>query len=195
MSRPTSDAIIESLLTFAYASIGHCYVFGGAPGPNGQGCWDCSSFQNYNFGVVNGLAIPGYPPGTFDATTHGPSSLTWLGSVGTVVGTVDRADAQAGDLACWLTHIGLFIDNQYMISAENPTDGTQKGFVDGFIPGEPLTVLRHSALGPGGINFPVPVIGSGTDYSAITRDVAQLAIGLVKSGEVLDRVGTRGWRP
>src|SRR5579864_558760 len=55
----------------AINSIGHAYLFGGAPGTNGQDPWDCSSCANDNIGRVNGLSIPGFPNGSYDGTVHG----------------------------------------------------------------------------------------------------------------------------
>lgn len=194
MSRQTSDAIITTLLAFAEQSLGHCYVYGGAPGTDGQSCWDCSSMQDYGFGVVAGLPIPGYAAGQYDGSVHGPSSLGWLDSIGTTVGTVHRDQAQAGDLACWQTHIGMCISNTEMISAANPTDGTIRSGIDGFIQGETLTILRHHAIGPGGIDLPIPVIGSSGDLNRVARSVAQETIGLVRAGMVLDRIARVGWK-
>ena len=62
----------------AIAAIGHCYAWGGAPGKDGAACWDCSSAVNFWVGVEAGAAIPGYPPGGYDGTVHGPSTLGWL---------------------------------------------------------------------------------------------------------------------
>src|SRR6266511_4581663 len=44
---------------------GHAYRFGGAPGPDGENPWDCSSFVNFVVGVKAGRAVPGYAAGTY----------------------------------------------------------------------------------------------------------------------------------
>lgn len=99
------------------------YVWGGAPG-SGAGHWDCSSFANAVIGRDLGYAIPLYKPGAYHGQSHGPTTLTWL--VWSGAQTISRSQAQAGDLAVWQTHMGIFIDNgQHMISALGTNLGTQ----------------------------------------------------------------------
>lgn len=167
--------LIRHLTAFQFSSIGHAYEFGGAPGPYGQEPWDCSSDQNFGWAVVGGQAIPDFPKGTYDGSEHGPSTVGWLDSQGTLTAAVPRELAQEGDLAVWYTHMGYCINDMEMISAQNPTDGTQKSLIDGFIPDETLTILRVLAVTPGGLTFPLPISFDGGKVEQITRDLASMA--------------------
>lgn len=143
----------QQIATDALAYQGHCYSFGGAPGTNGRGCWDCSSFVNWVVGHDLRLAIPGYGPGKYDGSVHGPTTLSWLAWIGTGVTHIPLKDAGAGDIACWQTHMGIMTGPDSMISAQTPSSGTQvaTGNIAGFMPGEVLFVLRLKAtLPPGG---------------------------------------------
>jgi hypothetical protein len=175
----TRMAVIKHMTAFQFSSIGHAYDYGGAPGPYGQEPWDCSSDQNYTWAVIGGQAIPGYPKAMYTGVDHGPSTVGWLESQGTLTASVPRELAQEGDLAVWYTHMGYCINNQEMISAQNPTDGTQKSDIDGFIPGEALTILRVVSVTPGGMSFPMPISFDGGKVQAITRDLARMAQGFV----------------
>jgi cell wall-associated NlpC family hydrolase len=126
--------------TEAVKYIGHCYQYGGAPGANGQGCWDCSSFANWIYGTVLKLPIPGFAPGTYNGQVHGPATLSWI-VFGTAV-TGGSAAAQPGDLCVWQTHMGIAIGGGKMISALNPGKGTLETSIDGIIKGEVLSVRR-----------------------------------------------------
>jgi len=180
------DVIQEAL-----NSIGHAYVFGGAPGPDGANPWDCSSCVDDNIGRVNGLSIPGFPDGSYDGTSHGPSTVSWLDWQGDGVGSIDRSEAIGGDIACWQTHMGVFINPDEMVSAENPTDGTRRSFVDGFMPDEQLVVLRLTKFGPGGITLPVLSIGNSKAVERITREIARSSQDLVWKRMQLQRKARR----
>lgn len=156
----------DELAQTALASIGHCYAWGGAVGKQGIACTDCSGMCNNWYGRIWKLAIPGFPAGTYDGTEHGPSTVGWLDSVGQIVDVVDRSKAQAGDIACWQTHMGMCIDNVEFVSAANPSAGTIKAPIDGFIPGESLFILRLKSVAPGG--SPIPIV--------ITKDVHQVDV-------------------
>lgn len=175
----------------AIQGVGHCYLFGGAPGVNGDQCWDCSSFCNWVIGAVWQLAIPGFGPGKYDGSVHGPSTLGWLGWQGQGVGSIDRSQVAAGDIACWQTHMGIALDNQRMVSAQTPGSGTQVGIIDGFMPGEQLIPLRLAIIGPGGITLPIPTIGGSAQIGQITRDVARATRNMVDVGTRLRTVGVR----
>lgn len=179
----------HDIITEALLSIGHAYLYGGAPGADGANPWDCSSCVNDNIGRVNGLSIPGYPNGSYDGTVHGPSTVSWLDAQGGVVGSVDRSLAIGGDIACWQTHMGIFINPSEMVSAENPTDGTRRSFVDGFISGEQLVVLRLAQFGPGGITLPTPSIGSDAHLGQLTRQIAESDRNLVARRMRIVRIG------
>lgn len=101
---------------------GHDYLFGGAPGKDGSKPWDCSSFVNYVVGVKAGMAIPGNKPGQYTGTTHGPTTGVW--ALWTGMGTVKRADVQAGDILVWGSHMGIATDNSHYISAHSPAHKT-----------------------------------------------------------------------
>lgn len=179
----------QDVINEALNSIGHPYLYGGAPGVNGTNPWDCSSCVNDNFGRVNRLSIPGYPDGSYDGSVHGPSTLGWLAAQGGVVGSIDRSLAEGADIACWRTHMGVFINHDEMVSAANPSQGTIRSFVDGFIQGEQLIVLRLARFGPGGITLPVPTIGSDAHLGQLTRQIAESDKNLVGRRMQIVRIG------
>ena len=150
----TGDAIANDALQYKGAG----YVWAGAPG-SGSGNWDCSSFANAVVGRDLRLAIPGYPAGTYQGQAHGPNTVLWLAT--TLCTTVGHsgAQAQAGDLCVWQTHMGIAIGGGQMISAQDPANGTQISGIDGFIP-EILFIRRLNAtvnpLGGGGVRITQP---------------------------------------
>lgn len=113
----------SGLAAIALQYQGHAYRFGGAPGPSGANPWDCSSFMNYVISVKGGRAIPGYGPGKYNGSVHGPTSGQW--AIWSGVATIPQSQVQAGDLACWTGHIGMAISPTQMISALNPSEGTR----------------------------------------------------------------------
>lgn len=179
MSTGRGDGLGRELALIAESYIGHPYIFGGIPGRNGNAPWDCSSSMNFIYGVDAGLDIPDFPAGTYDGTVHGPSTLGWLGWQGQGVGSIDRDTAQAGDIACWQTHMGMFINHDEMVSAQNRANGTKRSFVDGFIPNEQLVCLRLAVIGPGGITLPTPHFAGTAEMARLTRDIARSARDLV----------------
>lgn len=114
--------------------VGHAYLFGGAPGKDGTQPWDCSSFVNWVCSVKAGLAIPGYGPGKYDGSTHGPTTTQW--AVWPGMTTVKRADVQASDIIVWATHMGIAVSNSQYISAHSPAERTT------------VTNIPTSGLGP-----------------------------------------------
>ncbi len=129
----TGEAIIGSganaqIATIAAQYVGHRYVFGSAPGPDGSKPWDCSSFVNYVVGVKAGRAIPGYKPGKYTGKVHGPPTGSWYAWPG--MDTVKRADVQAGDILLWTGHMGIALSNESMISALNAKKGTRTQRID-----------------------------------------------------------------
>lgn len=149
----SGDAIASDALRYQ----GHCYQFGGAPGTDGSGCWDCSSFCNWVIGHDFGLAIPGFPAGKYTGTSHGPPTIAWLASIGTLTTHISRNQVRPGDLFVWQTHMGIALGQNSMISAENPLSGTAvaTGNVDQFMPGEVLVCLRLKAS----VSTPAPGLG------------------------------------
>lgn len=121
---------VGQLAAVALQYQGHAYLFGGAPGKDGSKPWDCSSFVNWLVSVKLGMAIPGYGPGKYDGTTHGPPTGGWATWPGTT--RINRADVQAGDIIVWFGHMGIATANNQMISAQNPKDGTRLSAIDGF---------------------------------------------------------------
>lgn len=188
MNKTEIEHVIKHVVGYAIASEGHQYVWGGAPGPEGLNGWDCSSACDFWWGRVGGQTIPGYPHGSYDGTVHGPTTVTWLASQGTVTGAIPRQLAEAGDLAVWPTHMGLCINNQEMMSAQDPANGTRRSGIDGFIPGEPLTILRLAAIGPGGVNMPLPPFGDPGRLDAVIRNIARQDQALVWNQMKVKRV-------
>lgn len=182
--------IRSDLVASVMSAIGHPYAFGGVPGPSGADPWDCSSAMNW---IVSyeGLAIPGYGPGQYDGTVHGPSTIGWLDAQGGVVGSIDRSEVQGGDIMCWRTHMGMAISDTHMVSALNESATTEETIIDGLIPGEQLIPLRLAVIGPGGITLPTPTLGSTAAVDRITRDVARATRDMVDIGTRLRTVGVR----
>jgi|ERR1035441_6345600 cell wall-associated NlpC family hydrolase len=136
----TGAAIASDALRYK----GSGYMWGGAPA-NGPGQHDCSSLANEVVGMDEGLAIPGFAPGAYKGTEHGPNTIAWLAWTGcTTIGHTGTM-AQAGDLAVWQTHMGICLGPNQMISAQSPANGTQVSKIDGFIP-EILFIRRLKAV-------------------------------------------------
>ena len=104
---------------------GHAYRYGGAPGKDGSQPWDCSSFCNWVLSHDLGLAWPG--TGRYDGTSHGPPTGSWgawfIARGMSVKGGI--ANAQAGDVVVWTTHMGICVGGGQMVSALNPSLGTK----------------------------------------------------------------------
>lgn len=116
--------------------VGVMYKFGGG-NPNG---WDCSGFVNYVLGHDLGYTLPGGIKG-FTGSWHGPVAAqyyVWNGA-----DTIPRNQAAAGDLACWLTHIGIVVDNQSMVNAYTTGKPTSVTGIESHTPaGETLRIRR-----------------------------------------------------
>lgn len=97
-SGPLGKRIAETARKY----LGVPYVWGGAS-PRG---WDCSGLVTY---VLNeaGVKVPRMTSGQF---------LVWRGAY-----NVARSHCAAGDLVCWVGHIGIAINNSDMVNA--PTFG------------------------------------------------------------------------
>ena len=119
----TSVGPSGSLAAWAEANaIGNKYSWGGS-GPPPKG-WDCSGMV-YRGCVDTGTA---HPPAL---TPHGPVTGQWY----TWPGAVDVNEPVAGDLCCWLSHMGIYVGGGEMISALNEERGTQKTTIAGGSPG------------------------------------------------------------
>jgi cell wall-associated NlpC family hydrolase len=137
----TPGAASGSIAGIAESLIGFPYVWGGAPATGGT---DCSGLVNWAVGKLGGRSIPGYRNGSYSGTTHGPNTLMWLAWLGTGITHIHQAEAQAGDLAIWQTHMGIIVDNGIsMVSDLNPSLGTRKTTIAGAAPpGEVLVCAR-----------------------------------------------------
>lgn len=179
----------------AIAAIGHCYLWGGVPGKDGAACWDCSSAVNFWVGVEAGAAIPGYPPGGYDGTVHGPSTLGWLDWLGRGVFLITRTEVTAGDIMCWQTHMGVAISNTEMVSALNPGQGTQRTGIDGLTAGETLNTLRLHAVDPSVTGIGVIDFTGTAGLENDTRAIARFVKSTVPLRQLARSIGSHGWRP
>lgn len=138
-STSTSTGTGGPVTSIATKYVGHCYLYGGAPGLSGKNCWDCSSFVNWVVGHEAGKAIPGFGPGKYTGAVHGPPTGSWIG-----FGTgVPRDQMQPGDIIVWPTHMGIYLGSGNMISALNEKLGTRITTVIGGTPmGEAYIVRR-----------------------------------------------------
>lgn len=132
----TSSNIANQALTYQ----GHAYKYGGAPGLNGTQPWDCSSFVNWVVGHDMRMAIPGYSPGQYNGTAHGPPTGAWLVWPGLT--RIQQSQVQAGDLIIWINHMGIAISNTQMISALDMQLGTAVSAIQGAAVGPILAYGR-----------------------------------------------------
>jgi hypothetical protein len=135
----------SSIANHALSYVGHAYLYGGAPGPNGTSPWDCSSCVSFILGAACGLAIPGgsWSTVTDNGSEHGPTTTSYLAWSGAK--DIPANQVGAGDL-CWSTHIGIALNNSQMLSALNPTLKTAvTGILDGGPQGESVTYRRLTA--------------------------------------------------
>lgn len=128
---------------------GHKYIYGGRSNVNGG--WDCSSFCSWVLGHDLGLTIPGgsWAKVTASGTLHGPTTLSYLAWAGASTVGHSASDAQAGDLCVWQTHMGIATGGGQMISALNPSLGTQVTSVSGGAPFGELLFVRRLVAAPG----------------------------------------------
>lgn len=98
-----------TVLAAAQDGIGGAYVWGG----KGYKAWDCSGFVSYVFAQA-GISLTPY---TFTMATE----------------LVPTSNPQPGDIvfANGYNHVGIYVGNGQMISALNPSQGTQLTSVDG----------------------------------------------------------------
>jgi peptidoglycan DL-endopeptidase CwlO len=141
----TSSAIANAALKYN----GHCYRYGGAPGLDGKGCWDCSSFVNWVLGHDLGLAIPGFK--TYDGSQHGPGTVSYLVWGGGQ--HILASHAVAGDLVVSGgvgagAHMGIITGPGEYISAHDPAEGTSVSPLSTF-PDHPIFYIRVKAAGNG----------------------------------------------
>ena len=154
----TGSAIAQDALQYQ----GHKYLYGGPSNVNGG--WDCSSFVSWVLGHDLGLQIPGgsWSKVTNNGGSHGPTTLSYLAWSGASTVGHSASDAQAGDLCVWQSHMGIAIGGGRMISALNPSLGTEVTTISGGAPfGELLFVRRLSAAGSPAAQQGKTLIGSG----------------------------------
>lgn len=116
----SGDAIVNAAKKY----LGVPYVWGGHSAKG----MDCSGFVTV---VLKDVGVTGLPDMTH---THTTRFLVWNGAQ-----TVSRTQCQAGDLVCWMGHIGIAVDNVSMIHA--PTFGQNVQI--GKIWWEPAPVIRR----------------------------------------------------
>ena len=92
----------SSVANYACQFIGNPYVYGGSSLTNGT---DCSGFVMSVYGAF-GVSLP-----------HRSSALR---SVGYGVST---SDMQPGDIVCYSGHVGIYVGNNTIVHASNPSSG------------------------------------------------------------------------
>lgn len=122
----TGSAVSDAAVQYQ----GHAYLYGGAPGRDAENPWDCSSFSNWIIGHKLGGSIPGYGPGKYDGTVHGPPTGSW--AIWPGLHRISRSDVQAGDIIVWSGHMGIAVSNDHMVSALNPSLKTKITPIDGY---------------------------------------------------------------
>lgn len=139
------SASASAISADAVQYIGHAYLYGGAPGPDGAAPWDCSSMVSYVLGHDLGMAIPGgaWASVTGNGSTHGPSTVSYLAWNGAVTIGHTAAAAEPGDLCVWQTHMGICTGPGQMVSAQDEQLGTRMSSIA--MPGEILFVRRLAA--------------------------------------------------
>lgn len=104
--------------------------------------WDCSGMVGYVLGEHFGMVLPG--GFHWSGKIHPPVAASY--KVWSKASTV--ANAEAGDLCCWVTHIGIALDNERMVSALGAQFGTVVSqFRQSGPPGEPLSIRRVNTVG------------------------------------------------
>ena len=105
----TNNATRDSIVSAAKAAQGTGYVWGG----RSYGAWDCSGFVSYIF-AQQGIKLTPY---TYTMSTELRAT----------------ANPQPGDIVFTngYNHVGIYVGNGQMVSALNPSQGTQLTPVDG----------------------------------------------------------------
>lgn len=130
---PTASALGNAIAQAALKGEGVPYKWGGAT-PAG---WDCSGFVTYVLHHQMGLTLPS------NDHTVTMQFLTWSGAV-----AIPKANAAAGDLICWPTHVAIAISNTQCIGAETYGVGTVVGPFNQMGPGGETYVVRRVKAQP-----------------------------------------------
>lgn len=146
------------------------YVWGGS---NPQTGWDCSGMQNWIFGGIYHLAIPGFNAHTFDTFSgHGPVVADWIQWIGVAKGMWAPGRSVAGDIIAWgpNQHMGLAIDGNRFVSAANPFQGTFEADIGSFFNYTPYILrniqIQTGATAPlGTVGYTPPAAKSMTNWA------------------------------
>jgi hypothetical protein len=110
----TGNAVADTFQS--YIGSGSVYLWGGGNPKTG---WDCSGSCNYVICHDLGMAIPGYKGGSFNGSSHGPTTMLW--AIWSGATTIPRSQVQAGDLVIWPAfHMGIAISNTEMVNCPGP---------------------------------------------------------------------------
>jgi cell wall-associated NlpC family hydrolase len=155
VSGSTSGGDSSGLVAIAKRGIGVMYKWGGG---NAQG-WDCSGFCN-DCNAEDGIPLPdgAVRMGDFESCTysngpHGPVTTDYYFSSNYT--TVPYGSEQPGDLAVWLTHMGIVSGTNLMINAYQTGKPTAETSIKGMGIGlGPLRIRRlvPSNSGRSGLN-------------------------------------------
>lgn len=131
-----------AIVSDAKSYLGIPYQWGGYLPSTG---FDCSGLVNHVLGFDLGLAIPTYPAGSYTASSHGPVTQVWYIWTGATTISNNGNDAQAGDLVCWPTHMGIATGKNTFINS--PTTGSSVFIanINGFS-SEPLRIRRLKSM-------------------------------------------------
>lgn len=148
------------------------YLWGGYLPSTG---WDCSGFVSYVLGHDLGMTLPG--GFTWSGKAHGPIAAQYKAWAK----TTKVSSPVAGDLCCWLTHVGIAVTPTQMISALDPQYGTAITPIKGYGPsGEPLSYRRVTGAATGGV---ASSIASSCPATALMLPVL-IPLALARAGSV-----------
>lgn len=134
LTAPGGTAVGANVATAALSFVGKVpYIWAGET-PNG---WDCSGMVTYILHNMFGIELPS------DVHTIAAQFYAWSGAA-----TV--TDPQPGDLACWLSHVGIMVDGGHMVSAVNPMDGTRLDSMSSWPPAVYRRPLAYGSIGAAG---------------------------------------------